>query len=226
MKCAAYLCTLAALCLNATAQAEVTESNVSIQIKLQINQEPPVNGPNRIRSFRIITYKTSDVIARIAQAKSLPFTSKAKLIYHFNFSPANGETALYLIREGSEEYILAPDELDLLFPGHIAGEGLPFVSKGKFTTSNPRKGNLMERGYGRLQWRPNGTKMDLESHGPLVYKSREVASKQYPEESFNFFTVSFKGIGSFDFDPNTPEHLAGIAECTVKHSPPKLLKVM
>lgn len=197
-----------------TAQAEILESSITIQLKLLDQNPPPDNDNFTVQSFTTTSYKTSDFIQLVAKGEN--FSKSARLIYQSTY----GGGGKIIIRDKGREDFLVTGGLTSAFPVRIGGGGENIVLKGKRNTENNT--NAFKH-FGQYLFRlGTPTESKIQIKGTLNMDRSIIQSKDDPTKILSPLSLTLTGIGSFDL---TSEDLGlGFAQGTIKYSKPKVIR--
>lgn len=92
--------------MSAAAQTVTVESNIAVALKYHVENPMKEKGDIYIRSYKIVTLKTADLIRLIDEQIPESFTAKAKLILQVSYDD-EGEipaSSKYVIRDNGTDY--------------------------------------------------------------------------------------------------------------------------
>ncbi len=210
--------TLAALGLLHTAQADVAEANVTLQLKLQIQQPESPQGKFTVRTVLTSSYKTTDFIFHLSKGTGRNFTNKARLIAR----TGNSAAITYLIREKGKEDLNVTQYMFLDFADHVkSGFGEANVIQSKIATG-VGTGTYKNTGHGLALIGKANQNAAIELQGPLTLSYRFIEPVTGPSVGLIATTASLTGIGSFDFSSDSAERI-GVAQGSFKITGAKII---
>jgi hypothetical protein len=200
----------------AHAQTEIVESNVTIALKIHVQEGGQVVvGGNNVRNYKITTIKTADVIQMIAAKENTSIAKNVRLILQQTFNAIGWSGYSFRIREPGN-----PN--DIMVTNYLERDDDFSVVKSKISTTKGT-GSESTLAMGEFDISLTGTFEGFYMDGPIKTTMKYVASKKFPGEAISLETYTFTGAGQSltGLGGNEEE---GFVSGTVKISGSKVLK--
>lgn len=201
-----------------TAQAEIVEGNVTLQLKLTRQLPDKIVAPHTITKQSVTSYKNADFIKKVAEIEGKNFSKAAKLIFTSN----NGALAQYYIRD--KDVSLEVTNYLQFIPRIAASPGPPLIISGK-TTEAPKLGNEQISALVQLNIIvPQDEEDSLRMDGLMNQSVRYLRSKEEAQRSISFAKITITGQGYFVFPIEGQESTdRGLLQGSIKLTSSKIL---
>lgn len=204
-----------------TAQAELLESNITVQMKTMHQLAPNNQVPTKISStYKTTAFKTSDLITRIGEGIGKTFEKNARLIYRVVKTKTLNQTQL-IIRDKKGDTEISFTTLNLNALDHHTGNDDAIVTKALYT---PNSITIMNVGPGKLEIIPQNLGSVISMVGMSQQNSRSVLSKEFKDDgvALDLNSYSFTGWGSHNlYNIEFPNNR--VIQGTFKISTPKVM---
>lgn len=208
-----HLTALLLLCFGftSTSKAEVTESNLTFQIK--VYHPLPLKGDdNWTQTYQVMTYKTGDIAQKLAAKKGYNISNKAQIILRMLQTDALNSSR-YLVRDKVQ------GDIPVDFPDiTLTASNEVYKAKGS-ESKNTSSFTTLSNGENIVTLGVN----DIFSHsGSLKSAGRRIISKEKEERRLFLISHNFSGGGSYKTTSGgVVKDLYSTA--VIKLSPPKVL---